>query len=140
MTTEQIVNIKEYIDSYDWENVTAQSLTDVIEEAVVKYCDLKSKKKLNKEGKKFKSKNRIPRMVRLNMRRKQEASKAIKTVKSAERCRKLKNKIAAAEKEISKSYFGYKINKENDALDKMKTNKKFFFTYVKNKQSEKGKI
>ena len=93
MTVEQIAKVKEHLNDYDWENVTAQSLTDVIEEAVMKFCDLKSKKKLNKEGKDFKSRNQIPRMVRLNMRRKQEASKALRTVKSAKRCRKLKNKI-----------------------------------------------
>ena len=34
-----------------------------------------------------------------------------------------KEKISEAEKEISKSYFSYKINKENDAIDKMKENK-----------------
>ena len=58
------------------------------------------------------------------MRRKQLASAALKKAKTAERCRKLKEKISEAEKEISKSYFSYKINKENEAIDKMKENKK----------------
>ena len=97
-------------------------------------------KKVNKEGKHYKSNNRIPRLVKLNMRRKQLASIALKTVKNSERCRKLRDKISEAEKELSKSHFKYKINKENEAIDKMKENKKYFFTYVKHKQNNKGKI
>ena len=50
----------------------------------------------------------------------------LKKVKTAERCRKLKEKISEAEKEISKSYYSYKINKENEAINKMKENKKYF--------------
>ena len=40
MTVEQIANVKEHLDSYDWEDVTAQSLTDAIEDTVMKFCDL----------------------------------------------------------------------------------------------------
>ena len=65
------------------------------------------------------------------MRRKQLASVALKKVKTAERCRKLKDKISEAEKEISKSYYAYKINKENDAINKMKEKKKYLFLICK---------
>ena len=74
------------------------------------------------------------------MRRKQLASAALKKAKTAERCRKVKEKISEAEKEISKSYFSYKINKENDAIDKMKENKKYFFTYVKRNKMTKERL
>ena len=74
--------------------MTAESLTDKIEETVKLICDLRNPSM----GKKFSSNNRIPRIVRLNLRRKQLASKALKTVKSADRCRKLMDKIAFAEK------------------------------------------
>ena len=97
-------------------------------------------KKLNKEGKEFKCRNRIPRAVRLNLRRKQEASKALSMVKSASRCRTLKNKIKAAEEELSKTFFKYKIDKEKKAIECMKDNSKYFFSYVKQKTNDKGKI
>ena len=140
MSVEKLAEAKAFLESKDWNNVTAQSLTKTIEETVMKYCKLKSAKKVTKEGTNYKSKNRIPRLVRLNMRRKQLASVALKKVKTAERCRKLKDKISEAEKEISKSYYAYKINKENDAINKMKENKKYFFSYVKKKQNDKGMI
>ena len=84
-------------------------MTDKIEVAVKLVCDLRNPNPKTRMGKDFSSKNRIPRLVRLNLRRKQLASKAMKTVKSSERCRKLKDKITAAEKELSKSYFNFKI-------------------------------
>ena len=136
LTVEQIVKGKEFLRNQDWSEVTAESLTEKIEETVKLICDLRNPSM----GKKFSSKNRIPRIVRLNLRRKQLASKALKTVKSAERCRKLKDKIATAEKELSKSYFKYKIDKENKAIDKLYENPKSFYTYVKSKTKEKSKI
>ena len=84
--------------------------------------------------------NRIPRQVRLNLRRKQLASKAMKTVKTSERCSKLKEKIAEAERFLSSSYFNFKLDKENKAIDKMYENKKSFFTYMKSKNKERTKI
>ena len=106
----------------------------------MKYCEIRTAKKVTKEGNNYKSKYRIPRLVRLNMRREQLGTVALKKAKTAERCRKLKEKISQAEKEISKSYFSYKVNKENYAIDKMKENKKYFFTYFKKKQNDKGKM
>ena len=140
ISSEKLTEAKVFLDSKDWTNATAETLTKAIEETVVKFFEPKVTKKVNKEGKHYKSNNRIPRLVKLNMRRKQLASIALKTVKNSERCRKLRDKISEAEKELSKSHFKYKINKENEAIDKMKENKKYFFTYVKNKQNNKGKI
>ena len=81
----------------------------------------------------------IPRVVRLNLRRKQLASKALKTVKTSERCRKLKDKISEAEKALSRSYFEYEIQKENDATEKMQDNPKSFYTYMRSKNKESSK-
>ena len=76
MSPKQIAKAKEYLKDINWEGVTADSLTKVIEDMVVKFCSPRKKDLSN-----FKSKNRIPRIVRLHMRRKQEASKALKIVK-----------------------------------------------------------
>ena len=64
----------------------------------------------------------------------------MKTVKTSERCRKLKEKIAEAERFLSSSYFNFKLDKENKAIDKMYENKKSFFTYMKSKNKERTKI
>ena len=70
ITVEKLAEAKAFLEAKDWSNVTAKSLTDAMEETVMKYCELKTAKKVNKEGKNFKSRNRIPRIVRLYMRRK----------------------------------------------------------------------
>ena len=72
-------------------------------------CDLKNLDKLTKKGDNFKSKNKIPRQVRLWLRRKSLASKALMKVKTVKGCRNLKLKIEEAEKELSRSLFKRKI-------------------------------
>ena len=94
-------------------------LTQKIEEAVKLVCDLRNPNPKNRAGKNYSSRNRIPRQVRLNLRRKQLASKAMKTVKTSERCRKLKEKIAEAERYLSGSYYNFELDKENKVIDKM---------------------
>ena len=133
MTVEKIAQAKIFLSEQDWNSVTAESLTEKLEEMVMTFCEAKTVKKLSKEGKIFNSKNRIPRAVRLNLRRKQLASKALKTVTSVSKCRKLKDKIKKAEDELSKTYFTHKIRKENEAIAKMEENPKYFYTYVKDK-------
>ena len=62
MSVEQITHAKIFLEAQDWNDVNASSLNDVIEEIVIKLCDHKSSKRLNKEDKEFKCKNLIPRM------------------------------------------------------------------------------
>ena len=57
--------------------------------------------------------------MRLNLRRKQIASKALKSVKSSERCSKLKDKITEAERHLSRSNYSFKLQKEDKAIDKL---------------------
>ena len=68
---EQIADEKAFLE--------APSLTKTIEETVMRFCDLKTAKNVNKEGNGFKLKNCIPIVVRLNIRRKQLASSALKS-------------------------------------------------------------
>ena len=131
---------KEFLWNQDWTNVIAESLTSMIEETVMLVCDLRNPYPKNKKGKNFSSSNRIARAVRLNLRRKQLASKALNIVKTSERCRKLKDKISVAEKALSKIYFEYKIQKENDAIEKLQDNPKTFYTYMRSKNKESSKI
>ena len=48
MTIEPIVKAKEYFNTIDWSDVTAEKLTEIIQATVTKFCDPR-KKILNKE-------------------------------------------------------------------------------------------
>merc|ERR1712240_614488 len=94
----------------------------------------------NRDGKNFKSNNKIPRTVRLWMRRKNLASKALLRVKTLKGCSNLKDKIREAEREITKENFKRKLDLENKAIAEMNRNPKHFFKYVKILTKNKGKI
>ena len=140
MSSEQIEKAKEFLDAQNWDDIDADKLTDIIERMVKENCDLRNPVKTTKEGNSYKSKNRIPRQVRLWLRRKSLASKALRKVKTIKGCRRLKEKIEEAELELSKSMFKRKIEEENNAINKMKTNPKHFYTYIKKKTKSKNKI
>ena len=95
---------------------------------------------MTKEGKPFKSNSRIPRTVRLWLRRKKLASRAIKKVNTVKGCKHLREKIEEAELELSKLHFKFKIDKENKAIEKMKSNSKYFYTFVRNKINKKNNV
>ena len=90
--------IKNDLINTDWNGVSVESLTNTIEEVIVKHCEKKGAIEKNKEGKNFRSKNKIPRTVRLWMRRKNLASKALLRVKTLKGCSNLKDKIREAER------------------------------------------
>ena len=75
-------------------------------------CELRNPVKKTKDGDAFKSNNKIPRQVRLWLRRKSLASKALTKVKTKKGCKDLKMKIEEAEKELSKSYLRGKLKKK----------------------------
>ena len=95
---------------------------------------------MTKEGKPFKSNSRIPRNVRLWLRRKKLASRAIKKVKTVKGCKNLREKIEEAESELSKLHFKFKVDRENKAIDKMKVNSKYFYTFVRNRINKKNNV
>ena len=68
--SETIKKIKHDLSNTDWINVNADSLTKKIEEVIIQHCEKRGAKEKNKDGNNFKSKNKIPRLVRLWMRRK----------------------------------------------------------------------
>ena len=78
MSDEQINGAKEFLESQEWNDVNKKKLIMILEEMVTKYCDLRNPPKKTRGGSDFKSKNKIPRIVRKWMRKKNLASKAIK--------------------------------------------------------------
>ena len=47
MTVEKIAQAKIFLREQDWENVTAESLTDKLEEMVITFCEARSVKKVS---------------------------------------------------------------------------------------------
>ena len=88
----------------------------------------------------FRSGNQIPRQVRAHMRRKKDASDGIKTVKSVQRCLKLREKLKKAKEELRKMYYERKIEEEDAAIAKIKRNPKVFFSLAKKKEKTFGGI
>ena len=113
MTSEQINKAKEYLENQDWSDITAEKLTDIINDMVKKTCDLRNPENKTKNGEDFKSNNRIPRQVRLWLRRKSLASKALTKVKTKKGCKNLKLKIEEAKRELARSLFKRKVDEEN---------------------------
>ena len=62
MDNDQINKAKEFLEAQDWDNVTPESLTKTIEEMVKNFCKLRNP--IKNKGTDFKSRNRIPRIVR----------------------------------------------------------------------------
>jgi len=139
MSSEQIEKAKEFLDAQNWDDIDADELTDIIKRMVKENCDLRNPVKTTKEGNYYKSKNRIPCQVRLWLRRKSLALKALRKVKTIKGCRRLKEKIEEAELELSKSMFKRKIEEENNAINKMKTYPKHFTLILRKKQNLKIK-
>ena len=104
------------------------------------YGTKKGPKNTTSEGKHFKSKNRIPRQTRLWLRRKSLASKALRKATTTKACRRLKDTIALAENELSKSYFRRKIIKEDEAIENLIKNPKSFYAHIKKLTNQKTKI
>ena len=119
MNIDQIDKAKEFLENQDWTDVTPDKLIRTLEELVENFCDLRNPIKKTIEGSSFKSKNKIPRLVRKWLRKKNLASKAIKKVTTVKGCRRLKEIIEKAEMEISKAAFSRKLNRENKAIIKM---------------------
>ena len=140
MTKAQIGQAKEYLESQDWCDISPEKFTNILNEMVKSICDLRNPEKRTKEGETFKSNNRIPRQVRLWLRRKSLASKALTKVKTPKGCKELKRKIEEAERELSRSLFKRKMDEEDIAISKMRSNPKFFFSYIRKKTKMKTKI
>ena len=123
----------------DSESQMAQKLLKKIESSIVKTM----KKKRADQGEEdnvttversFRSKNKIPREVRKHMKRKHEASKGLKIVKSVKKCLRLREKLENAEEELKKLAETKDKKIEDATYAKIKRNPKAFFSYAKKKQ------
>ena len=94
----------------------------------------------NQPGGTFGSKNKIPRKVRNLMRNKSKVSKALLRTKSVSRCIKLREKLDEVELLLKSSYQKRRLEKEKQAIRKMKRDPKAFFSYAKRYAKTKSDI
>ena len=80
---------------------------------------------------KFKSKNKIPKSVRILMRNKTKLSKAILKTNSLQKYLKMKDTLEVIETKIKESYSKRKMKQENIAISKMKKYQRAFFSFAK---------
>ena len=79
----------------------------------------------------FSSKNKIPRKVRILMRNKSNLSKIILKSKSGHKIALFRKRLQSVEEELEKLYTARRDKQENDAIQKIKKNPKFFYSYAK---------
>ena len=149
---EDWLRANELLKSIDWqtefegksETEMTNKLLYEMEQAVIKTMKKKHEtqdeetgeytENVNNVKKTFKSTNRIPRQIRTQMKRKQEASDGLKTVKSVRKCLKLREKLENAEEELKKMAKSREMKMEESTYAKIKRNPKAFFSYAKKKQ------
>ena len=79
----------------------------------------------------FKSNKKIPKPIRELMRSKTKLSKAILKVKSLQKYLKMKESLELIEIKLRDSYTSRRLKKEKDAISKMKSDPKAFYSYAK---------
>ena len=77
------------------------------------------------------SKNKIPRKVRTLMRNKKKLSTVLLVTKSASKYLKYQTELESIEKDLKKLYDDRRKKQEKEALHKIKTNPRVFYSYAK---------
>ena len=82
------------------------------------------------EEKKNKPKNKIPKEVRILMRKKTSISKKILTSNNPKTTLRLMKSLQVIEEDLERRYKTMKLKMENEALGKIKRNPKYFYSYA----------
>ena len=108
-------------------------LLEILEEVVDKV--FKKKKEFGDEytgdDNTSRSKNKIPKEIRLLMRQKKEVSNRIVKSKSWLKTYTLTKQLRGKEEQLAEKYKERKLKVEQEAIKKMKTNPKYFYTYAR---------
>ena len=110
-----------------------------IEKTVVLLFEKKDAFKNNEEKKERKG-NKIPKKIRILMRKKTSISKKIILSNSGGKTLRLMKSLENVEKELDTSYKSMRVKKENDALGKIKRNPKYFYKYASSFSKTKNTV
>ena len=109
-------------------------LLKICEDIVARYAPTR------KRGSISQRKSHIPRDRRNLMRTRRRINIQLSKVSSEARCKKLKQKASQVERELSKSYQRSQKESEEKAVNSIKRNSKYFFSYAKKFSSVKSGI
>ena len=113
-------------------NLSTSQMLNRFYEVVVNTADIVfDKKETYKESDNFSSSNRIPRKIRVLMRNKSKISKLIISSKSGQKISALKIRLQSIESDLEKHYLSRRESQEKEAIRKIKSNPKYFYSYAK---------
>ena len=113
---------------------------DIIEKATKLLFEKKESFKNNDEKDKTKPKNKIPKNIRILLRKQSSLSKQIILSKSGKKTMNLMKNIRIIEDELKQSHMKRRIESENIALSKIRKNPKYFYNYANKFSKTKNKI
>lgn len=134
--------IRKYIKSHQWVTLLAnksnkeklQLIVAIVFEALDKFCP----KFKTKRGQ---TKNKIPRDRRILFRQRKRINHKLKTKNpSPQQIHRLQMEIAQIERKLMASLHKECLLEEEKAIENIKENPKFFYTYARKRQSTKGNI
>ena len=124
-------SLTDELANYDWCNeFRKRDVTEMMTSFSSVCLDISSKWVPSRVSSK-KSGSKIPKQRRSLMRRRTHLKKQYTTARSE--CRKLSimKQLIQIEKELQKSHFAHRADIETKAIDKIKVNSKFFYTFAK---------
>ena len=133
--------IKSDLNEIDWkQEANDKSENEVLEfiyctclRICQKYVPVKTCAEISKNSRVFRYRRSLTRMRR-------RINKRLLSITSPSLTSKLKDKLLQIEKDLQKSYQNSATYMEDKAIEAIKTNPKFFFTYAKKKSKVKTKI
>ena len=133
--------IKNKFEVVNWDNEFYNLGPQEILDKLYKLCYHIVKEHIPKRIKKHnQNSSKIPRDRRNLMRRRSRINKTLLYVCSNERIEKLKSELVKIEVAIQKSLSKYALTQESKAINSIKRNPKYFFSYVKKFSKVKSKI
>ena len=134
-------SIENELKSVDWKKEFSDSTPDEMLDFFYHTCYTICQKyvPLKTEADKLKL-NKIARYRRSLTRKRRRIKKRLLRITSPSQIKKLNDTLLQIEKDLQKSYKGSEIYMENKAIDAIKTNAKYFFTYANKKSKVKSKI
>ena len=131
--------------SKDFEEETKDKSTTEMLDKLIKTIEevvelvFEKKEEFKSEGEKSKG-NKIPRRVRLLMRKKKSLSEKIMKTNSVQKTRKLMLSLQKVEQELEINQRTWKNKKEKEALARIKKDPKYFYSYANRHAKIKNKI
>lgn len=135
--------IKPELAGVDWKNILEgkevndqlKEMTSIITNIAEKHTPVKREVKGGANGK-----NKFEKERRSLWRRRKRQIQQFLRCKNSKRADKLVAEIEKTHREIKRSYENERNKEENDAIDKISENSKYFFSYANQKRSQHSKI